>query len=241
MSPKPGVLEPLRVRVRRFQFIVGLGFLSLVVGAMLSVSLVLRLHARVNALPSDFLRIPVAVVLEDLWVLAVLPAFCYGAARIVALRTWTTAVGAAASGGLFVLALNFVRDGMDGLTTGWSVASGLRVVAFVGGILLSARAIRAGRAAAERGSTAAQEKASARKSEYDEFLKAAEAGGARLEQREGGAAAEAPAPSGSTPVVGDSAATQAAAATEAPMPSGDASRAGEAIAPPVDVPKTPAA
>ncbi|WP_367616421.1 hypothetical protein [Corallococcus exercitus] len=193
MSPKPGVLEPLRVRVRRFQFIVGLGFLSLVLGAMLSVSLVLRLHSRVNALPSDFLRIPVAVVLEDLWVLAVLPALCYGAARIVALRTWSTAVGAAVSGGVFVVALNFVRDGLEGLTTGWSFASGLRILAFVGGTLLSARAIRAGRAAAEKGSAAAQEKAAARKSEYDEFLKAAEAGGARLEQREGGAAADAPA------------------------------------------------
>ncbi|WP_223763046.1 hypothetical protein [Corallococcus sp. AS-1-6] len=223
MSSKPGVLEPLRVRVRRFQFIVGLGFLSLVVGAMLSVSLVLRLHARVNALPSDLLRIPVAVVLEDLWVLAVLPVLCYGAARIVALRTWTTAVGAALSGGVFVIALNFVRDGFEGLATGWSFASALRVVAFVGGILLSARAIRAGRAAAEKGSAEAEAKAAARKSEYDEFLKAAEAGGARLEQREGGAAAEAPAASGSGPVAGDSAA-----------PEGSAS-------PPGDVPKTPAA
>ncbi|MFP2895911.1 hypothetical protein [Corallococcus sp. 4LFB] len=228
MSSKPGVLEPLRVRVRRFQFIVGLGFLSLVLGAMLSVSLVLRLHSRVNALPSDFLRIPVAVVLEDLWVLAVLPALCYGAARIVALRTWSTAVGAAVSGGVFVVALNFVRDGLEGLTTGWSFASGLRIVAFVGGTLLSARAIRAGRAAAEKGSAAAQEKATARKSEYDEFLKAAEAGGARLEQREGGAAAEAPAPSG-----GDSAAT--------PVPSSEARGAEEGTAPSGDVPKTPAA
>ncbi|WP_375757808.1 hypothetical protein [Corallococcus exercitus] len=226
MSSKPGVLEPLRVRVRRFQFIVGLGFLSLVLGAMLSVSLVLRLHSRVNALPSDFLRIPVAVVLEDLWVLAVLPVLCYGAARIVALRTWTTAVGAAVSGGVFVVALNFVRDGLDGLTTGWSFASGLRILAFVGGILLSARAIRAGRAAAEKGSAAAQEKAAARKSEYDEFLKAAEAGGARLEQREGGAAAEAPA---------------APQATASAAPSGEASSAGEGTAPSGDVPKTPAA
>ncbi|RKG64560.1 hypothetical protein D7V80_26485 [Corallococcus sp. CA054B] len=223
MSSKPSVLEPLRVRVRRFQFIVGLGFLSLVVGAMLSVSLALRLHARVNALPSDFLRIPVAVVLENLWVLAVLPALCYGAARIVALRTWTTAVGAAVSGGVFVIALNFVRDGFDGLATGWGFASALRVVAFVGGILLSARAIRAGRAAAEKGSAEAEAKAAARKSEYDEFLKAAEAGGARLEQREGSAAAEAPATFQETPAVGEPSA-----------PEGSAS-------PPGEVSKTPAA
>lgn len=219
MSSKPGVFEPLRVRIRRFQFIVGLGFLSLVLGAMLSVSLVMRLHARVNALPSDLLRIPVAVVLEDLWVLAVLPALCYGAARVVALRTWTTAVGAALSGGMFVVALNFVRNGTDGLLMGWSFVSVLRIAAFVAGILLTARAISAGRAAAERGSTAAQEKAAARKSEYDEFLKAAEAAGERLEQREGSATAEAPAP----PASGDSAA-----------PEGTSS-------PPGDETKTPAA
>ena len=226
MSSKPSALEPLRVRVRRFQFIVGLGFLSLVVGAMLSVSLVLRLHARVSALPSDFLRIPVAVALENLWVLAVLPTLCYGAARIVALRTWTTAVGAALSGGVFVLALNFVRDGMESFTTGWTFASVLRGVAFVGGILLSARAIRAGRAAAEKGSAEAEAKAVARKSEYDEFLKAAEAGGARLEQREG-VAAEAPSASGNAPV--------------ATAPTGEASSAGEATTSSGDVPKTPAA
>ena len=229
MSSKPSALEPLRVRVRRFQFIVGLGFLSLVLGAMLSVSLVLRLHARVNALPSDFVRIPVAVVLENLWVLGVLPVLSYLAARVIALRTWSSAVGAALSGGLFVVALNFVRDGMDGLTSDWGVASVLRIVAFVGGILLTARAIRAGRAAAERGSTAAQVKAEARKSEYDEFLKAAEAAGARLEQRESGAGTEAPA------------ASQGPASTDAPAPSGEANREGEGTAPSGDVPKTPAA
>ncbi|WP_223644537.1 hypothetical protein [Corallococcus sp. EGB] len=237
MSTKPGVLEPLRVRVRRFQFIVGLGFLSLVVGAMLSVSLVLRLHSRVNALPSDLLRIPVVVVLEDLWVLAVLPVFCYGAARIVALRTWTTAVGAALSGGMFVTALNFVRDGAEGLTSGWSFASVLRILAFVGGILLSARAIQAGRAAAERGSAEAEAKAASRKSEYDEFLKAAEAGGARLEQREGSTAAEASA----TPAASDSAATQATASAPEAASSGEANGAGAGTASSGDVPKTPAA
>lgn len=234
MSSKPSALEPLRVRVRRFQFIVGLGFLSLVVGAMLSVSLVLRLHSRLNALPSDLLRLPLVVVLEDLWVLAVLPVFCYGAARIVALRTWTTAVGAALSGGVFVIALNFVRDGADGLTSGWSFTSVLRILAFVGGILLSARAIQAGRAAAEKGSAEAEAKAASRKSEYDEFLKAAEAGGARLEQREGSAATEAPA-------VSDAVATQAIASAPEPASSGEANSAGEGTATSGDVPKTPAA
>ncbi|WP_208723117.1 hypothetical protein [Corallococcus llansteffanensis] len=228
MSSKPGVLEPLRVRVRRFQFIVGLGFLSLVLGAMLSVSLAMRLHEQVGALPSDLLRLGVAVVLENLWVLAVLPVLCYGASRVVALRPWNTALGAAATGGLFVLALNFVRDGSEGLTT-WNLGSVLRLVAFAGGILLSARAIRSGRAAAERGSTAAQVKAEARKSEYDEFLKAAEADGARMEQREG---ASAPVALDTAPAV--------AASDAAPAAAPDAAPEGT-VSPPGEVPKTPAA
>lgn len=222
MSPKPGVLEPLRVRVRRFQFIVGLGFMSLVLGAMLSVSLVMRLHERVSALPIDLLRLCVAVVLENLWVLAVLPVLCYGASRIVALRPWSTALGAAATGGVFVVALNYVRDGSEGLTQ-WNLGSVLRLGAFAGGIVLSARAIRSGRAAAERGSTAAQVKAEARKSEYDEFLKAAEADGARIEQREQAAA----------PVAPEAPAQAPAAAADAPPEGTDS--------PPGEVPKTPAA
>ena len=223
MSSKSAVLEPLRVRVRRFQFVVGLGFLSLVLGAMLSVSLVMRLHERVSALPSDLLRLGVAVVLENLWVLAVLPVLCYGAARIVALRPWNTALGAAATGGLFVIALNFVRDGTEGLTQ-WNLGSVLRLATFAGGIVLSARAIRSGRAAAERGSSAAQVKAEARKSEYDEFLKAAEADGARLEQREQAAAPVAPEAPALAPE---------AAAADAPPEGTDS--------PPGEVPKTPAA
>ncbi|WP_199741848.1 hypothetical protein [Corallococcus sp. CA047B] len=197
MSPKPGVLEPLRVRIRRFQFIVGLGFLSLVLGAMLSVSLMARLKGLVGALPAQFLQLVVAVVLQDLWVLGVLPALCYVGARIVPLRPWSTALGSAATGGVFVVALSFVSDGGDVLTQGWGLASVLRLATFAGGILLSAQAIRAGRTAAERGSSAAQVKAVARQSEYDEFLKAAEADGARMEQRDQAAAAAATAPAAS--------------------------------------------
>lgn len=194
VSPKPAVLEPLRVRIRRFQFIVGMGFLSLVLGAMLSVWLMLRLKSVLGAVPSEFLRFVVAVVLQDLWVLAVLPALCYASARVVPLRPWSTAVGSAGTGGVFVVALSFVSDGADVLTKGWGLASALRLASFVGGILLSAWAIRAARAAAERGSSVAQAKAVARQSEYDEFLKAAEADGARLEQRDQAASAAAVSP-----------------------------------------------
>ncbi|MCP3140694.1 hypothetical protein [Pyxidicoccus xibeiensis] len=183
MSPKTSVLEPLRVRVRRFQFIVGLGFLALVGGSVLSVSLAMRLSARVQTLPLGFMRVLMAVLLENLWVLGVLPLLCYGAARVMELKPWSTAAGSATSGAVFVLALNFVQSGADGLWLG-GLMSVLNLAAFAVGIVLSARAVKLGRAAAAQQTVKAQAKAQERKSEYDEFLRAAEQGGERLEQRE---------------------------------------------------------
>ncbi|MBZ4398706.1 hypothetical protein [Myxococcus sp. AS-1-15] len=183
MSPKTSALEPLRVRIRRFQFIVGLGFIALVAGSTLSVSLTLRLSQRVQSLSFGPLKILVAVLLENLWVLAVLPALCYGAGRVMELRPWKTAAGAAVSGATFVLALGFVQGGADALWLG-GLGSVLNVFAFVGGVVLSARALKLGRDAAAKQTEKTQAKSEARKSEYDEFLRAAEQGGARLEQRE---------------------------------------------------------
>lgn len=239
MNSKPGVLEPLRVRIRRFQFIVGLGFLSLVMGSVLSVSLTMRLHTRVQALPVGLMRLLVAVVLENLWVLAVLPVLCYGAARVLDLKPWNTAVGAAMSGALFVIALDFARDGVDGLWLG-GLASVLRVVAFVGGVVLSARAVVKGRASAGEQSKKAQAKAQDRKSEYDEFLKAAEQGGARLEQREAQAVASVSAPAEAP--VAEAAVPASAEVTSLPVEPPASQPASESSpAPASDVPKTPAA
>jgi hypothetical protein len=193
VSSKTSALEPLRVRIRRFQFIVGLGFIALVAGSVLSVSLTLRLSTRVQALPFGLLRLAVAVTLENLWVLAVLPLLCYGAARVMELRPWSTAGGSAVSGGLFVLALNYVQSGLDGVWLG-GLGSVLNVVAFALGVVVSARAVTLGRAAAAQQAVKVQAKAQERKSEYDEFLRAAEAGAARLEQREAAAQVQAPEP-----------------------------------------------
>jgi hypothetical protein len=231
-SKKPGILEPLRVRVRRFQFIVGMGFVALVMGQMLTVALALRLSVRVQALPLETLRLMLGVVLENLWVLGVLPLMCYGAARVIELRPWTTAAGGAASGSVFTLALDFVRSGVDGLWQG-GLLSALNVAAFAVGVVLSARAVTWGRAAASQQSEKAQSKAQERKSEYDEFLRAAEQGAARLEQREAAAQSATP----QAPVAPEPAA-QVVSLPEQPAPA--AAPEPEPSSPP-DVPKTPAA
>ena len=77
-TPKKAVLEPLRVRVRRLQFTVGLGFLALVVGSVLSSAHTMRLINRVDALSLTVLRFAIALGLQNLWVLVVLPLLCYG-------------------------------------------------------------------------------------------------------------------------------------------------------------------
>jgi hypothetical protein len=201
-SKPPGILDPLRVRLRRLQFVVGLGFLSLVIGSVLTVSLTVRLSGRVQSLPWESLQLLIAVMLEHLWVLGVLPLLCYGVARILELKPLSTAVGAVLSGELFVLALYFVRDGFEGFWTGWFYA-GLRFIALAAGVLLTYRAVVLGRAAAAQGSVKAEAQAAARTSEYSEFLREAERGAERSAQREAERAA---------------AAASAPAAVEAPAP-----------------------
>lgn len=150
-TPKKAVLEPLRVRVRRLQFIVGLGFLALVVGSVLSSALTLRLISRVDALSLTVLRFAIALGLQNLWVLVVLPLLCYGAARVIELRPWSTALGAGVTGQLFLVALEFVQAGVDGwVERGW-LFTALQWGVFAGGVVLSQRAVVRGRAAAEIG------------------------------------------------------------------------------------------
>jgi hypothetical protein len=160
-SKPPGILEPLRVRIRRLQLVVGLGFLSLVIGSVLTVSLTVRLSERVETLPFDSVRLLVVVLLENLWVLGVLPLLCYGISRVIELKPLPTALGAALSGELFVLALYFVRDGFEGFWSAW-LYTALRVIAFLAGVLLTYRAVTLGRAAAAQGASKAQAPAAAR-------------------------------------------------------------------------------
>jgi hypothetical protein len=183
-TPKKAVLEPLRVRIRRLQFTVGLGFLALVLGSVLSVALSLRLMDRVQALPLEFLQYAIALLVEKLWVLAVLPVLCYGSARVIELRPWPTALGSAFTGQAFLLALDFVRDGADGLLErGWLLTV-LEWAVFAGGVVLSRQAVLRGRAHSNKQAEQARQQASAKTDEYAEFLREAERAGEKIAQRE---------------------------------------------------------
>jgi signal transduction histidine kinase len=177
-------LEPLRVRIRRFQFTVGLGFLALILGSIVSVALSQRLIGRVQALPFGYARFAIGLGVQNLWVLAVLPLLCYGAARILELRPLSTALGAALTGELFLVALQFVQDGVDGwVERGWVVLS-MEAAVFALGVWFTHRAIQRGRHDAALQAQQAQQRAASRKDEYAEFLREAERAGEKSAQRD---------------------------------------------------------
>ena len=224
--PKKTVLEPLRLRIRRLQFIGGLGFLSLMVGSVLSVSLSQRLALRVQALPFEWLRLLIELGIQKLWVLGVLPVLCYGAARVVDLRPWPTAIGGMLSGQVFLLALEFVQNGIDGwVERGWLfVALDWGVLGL--GVWITQRAVVRGRADVVRQAERAQQQAAARKDEYAEFLQAAERGGEKIAQREAAQAGAAVEPGGPaapaaavTPATAGEGATEQKPAEEGKLPS----------------------
>jgi hypothetical protein len=209
VSTKPRALDSLRVRIRRFQFIVGLGFLSQIIGPLFTVALAQRLSQRIQDLPG-ILQLLIGIPLQNLWVLAVLPLLCYGAARILELRALSTAVGSVLSGAAFLLALNFAWGGLEGVAPGVGpVALQLSILGV--GVFFCYRAVLKGRADAARGAAKAQAQAEAAKSEYQEFLREAERAAEKTAQREaeraasagGGAPAEGAAPAGGVaPVAG---------------------------------------
>ncbi|WNG28719.1 hypothetical protein F0U62_35515 [Cystobacter fuscus] len=184
MSSSKAFLEPLRVRIRRFQFTVGLGFLALILGSIVSVALSQRLIGRVQALPFGYVRFAIGLGVQNLWVLVVLPLLCYGAARILELRPLSTSLGAALTGELFLIALQFVQDGIDGwVERGWVLLS-MEAAVFALGVWLTHRALQRGRHDAAQQAQQAQQRAASRKDEYAEFLREAERAGERSAQRD---------------------------------------------------------
>jgi len=189
VSTKPRALDSLRVRIRRFQFIVGLGFLSQIIGPLITVALAQRLAQRIQDLP-EILQLIIGIPLQNLWAIAVLPLLCYGAARIVDLKPLSTALGAVVSGEIFILALNFAWSGLEGAFPGVA-AMALQISILGMGVLFSYRAVLRGRADAAKGAAKAQAEAEARKSEYQEFLREAERAAEKTAQREAERAASA--------------------------------------------------
>jgi hypothetical protein len=181
-SQSPKALDSLRVRVRRLQFIVGLGFLAMILGRLLTNLLWLRLEARLVDLPVGLQQLTL-LLLPNLWLFSSLPLICYGAALILDLKPLSTSVGASLTGAVFLGLISFVSMGFEGLWEGW-MAVLLQFTVFLGGVAVTYRAVVSGRAAAARAAAKAQAQAQARKAEYVEFLREAERGADKIAQRE---------------------------------------------------------
>lgn len=179
---KPGVLDPLRVRIRRLQLIIGMGFVAYVLGAILTAQLSLRIHL---GLERGGLAIAIlGTVLTQLWAVLVLPPLLYGVARIIEIRPWTSAIGGVATGTVFQLSIILISRGFEGIT-GEHPARLVTLLATIAlGAWLSAFAIRRGRDASRRADDQARKAAEARKDEYAEFAREAERLAARTESRE---------------------------------------------------------
>jgi hypothetical protein len=215
VSSKPSVLAPVRERIRRFQFVVGLGFMSLIIGlCLITPALNHRLGPRLEDLPEALFPLVaiISVCIMHLWALAVLPLLCYGAARIIDLKPLSTAVGGVLTGSFFIAVLQAVSQGFEGLSDALGAVA-LHVSVLAAGVLISYRAVLKGRAAAAQGAAKAQAQAEARKVEYQEFLREAERGAEKSAQREAERTALVASAGGSPAPV-----ASAAPAPEAPSP-----------------------
>ncbi len=161
----------LESRARRVSLVVGLGFLSVVVGVLLSTKLFLWLASLGDA--PVVVRVLLNGALSTLWAWAVLPAFAYGFGRVIDLRPVPTAAGAVATGFLFLFGVQLVGSGPESFRQEW-VLSALRVLFIAGGGALTARCVRAARAAAVKGEEAATAEATRIKSQYDAFAQEAQ-------------------------------------------------------------------
>src|SRR5690606_9025061 len=117
------------------------------VGSLFSIGLLLRLGPRLHGAPWAVV-FPIELVLKNLWCLALLPLFVYAAARVVALRPWSTALGALAAGEVFLRALRYIQGGADALWGSWT--------GFVAWLVVLAAAVFLTRLAVVKGRVASQ-------------------------------------------------------------------------------------
>jgi hypothetical protein len=173
-------LKPIaaaEVAVRHLLLMIGFGFIAYVGGSIFAASLMIRIASRMESGPGFF----TLAVIDGLWVLLALPLLAHLAARFMPLKPWRTAGVGAGTGALFQLALQYVSMGGDGII-GDVPRLIARLVSLAAGIAITAWAVKAGRTAAEAADAKAKIEAEKKKTQYDEFVKAAESMAERREQ-----------------------------------------------------------
>ncbi|MGA9524506.1 MAG: hypothetical protein WBV82_23825 [Myxococcaceae bacterium] len=179
---KPGPFRRAEVALLPYLVAPGLGFLSVVLSAVLTARLMFRLAELLG--DAAVVRISILTILGQLWAWAVLPVLAYGVARVVRLRPWVISVGGIGTGLFFVLMLSWLSRGVEGIIREHPLRLALLLLTSGVGVWLTRRAIRAAEAASARVQEAALKAAEAKKSQYDEFVREAERIAALKEARE---------------------------------------------------------
>lgn len=209
MSTK-STYQRLNQGAARIMFIMGLGLGAVILGAVLSVGLSMRLAPRLHGLPLPVLHV-LDLLIRNLWCLLILPLFVYAAARVTELRVWSTALGSLLTGSSFLLMLAYLQRGGGGVwRSTWDFVSWVLVLGM--STLWIRRAVLKGAQYREAQEQKAKVKAAAKVSEYDAFLAEAAALGDRQAARE---AEGVQAPLASTGT--DGATSEASSGTASPM------------------------
>ncbi|MBX7117158.1 MAG: hypothetical protein K1X64_22770 [Myxococcaceae bacterium] len=168
---------------RRLLLQVGLGFLAMVVGTVISGTLVSAVWQTMHGSANTWPLVLAQLLGARMWVWLVLPALAYAAARVVPLKPWPTAGVAVATGELFSLSLRLIVYGFEGLyqweSLLWLVTSAL-------GLWLTSRAIEKSRQAVAVSGARAAAKAEAAQVEYEHFKKEAARLAEKREEPPGG-------------------------------------------------------
>jgi hypothetical protein len=192
VQPRRKPLAAAEAGARHLLLMVGFGVMAFVGGMIFMGSLLNRLAGRTDVSWGP-LPYVMAVLTDGGWVLGALPALAYLAARFMDLKPWPMAIIGAGSGLMFQIALIYVSVGEDGLI-GSPVRLVIRIACVVGGVFLTATAVKRARAHAKLAEEQAKAEAEKKKTQYDEFVKQAEALADRRESVPIASSATAPEP-----------------------------------------------
>ena len=152
---------------------VGLGVVAYIIGSVLSVGAAARIGERVGPLESDGAALVFRWFFERLWLFVALPFFGYGIGRFTEARPSRFALVSVLSGETFAVLLVTAINGLDYLLEDTASLIARAVTLFLG-MVVTARAVQAGRDAALVSQAQANVVAQQRKAEYAEFLAAAQ-------------------------------------------------------------------
>lgn len=181
MTPSPPPAPPATVKplaaaetaVRRLLLMVGFGFLAYVGGSMIAAGVMTRVAARLDG-AGEPVQFVAWLLISSAWILVALPGLSGFAARFLDLRPCSTALIGAATGLSFQLSLQYVSAGSDGITSD-PVRQLARLLAAAAGVALTVIAVKRGRELARLADEQAKLEADQKKTQYDEFVKQAEA------------------------------------------------------------------